>query len=46
MFDPESGRIPTIETAVPHRLLGIAIHNALGLVAALILLPGRMLRAL
>ena len=31
---------------LPFRLLGIAVHGALDLVASLILLPGRMLRAL
>lgn len=30
---------------LPFRLLGIAVHGALGLVAPLILLPSRMLRA-
>ena len=30
---------------LPFRLLGIAVHGALGLVAALIFLPTRLLRA-
>ena len=30
---------------LPFRLAGIAVHGALDLVAALILLPGRLLRA-
>lgn len=30
---------------LPFRLLGIAVHGALDLVAALIFLPGRLLRA-
>ena len=31
---------------LPFRLAGIAVHGALDLVAALILLPGRLLRAI
>jgi hypothetical protein len=31
---------------LPFRLLGIAVHGALDLVAALIFLPGRLLRAI
>jgi hypothetical protein len=30
---------------LPFRLLGIAVHGALGVVAALIFLPARLLRA-
>ena len=30
---------------LPFRVVGIAVHGALDLVAALILLPGRLLRA-
>ena len=31
---------------LPFRVVGIAVHGALDLVAALILLPGRLLRAI
>jgi hypothetical protein len=31
---------------LPFRILGIAVHGALDLIAAIILLPGRVLRAI